>query len=333
MIRVESPGFFTTVQDIGRFGWEQYGLPQSGAMDAQALQSANVLVGNEPNEGALEITVTGPTLVFEAPAVFAVTGADFRMTLDGCDIGSGRACCAKRGSTLRFVSPVSGCRAYLAVAGGFALPKVLGSLSTSARHGLGGFQGRRLEKGDRLPLRKEISALPDMERRVLPAGFFGDPARRVRVILGPQDERFTQAGIRTFLHEAYTVSAASDRMGCRLEGPRIEHRTDGNILSDGIAFGCVQVPTDGRPIIMMADRQTVGGYTKIAAVISADLSCVAQSRAGDRLSFTAVTLEQAQNAERTWRRRLEWLRSFIENGSSGAFPLLVCEYTIEPEKE
>lgn len=334
MIVVELPGLLTTVQDGGRFGYEQYGLPQSGAMDTQAMETANVLVDNDPGEGVLEITMTGPALRFEEDCVFAVAGAVFALTLDGKPIETGRAYAAKAGETLTFGALLRGCRAYFAVSGGFALPKVLGSLSTSAKHHLGGFEGRRLEKGDRLPLKAAVAKLPNMDARVLPDGFFGDPARPVRVILGPQDDRFTEAGLRTFLTVPYTVSQNSDRMGYRLSGPVIQHVTDGNILSDGIAPGSVQVPMDGQPIVMMADRQTVGGYTKIATVITVDLPRIAQSKAGDTLRFAAVPLLQAQALYKTWCRRLDWLKQKIERPeNSGKFPLLLGEYTVETKWE
>ena len=335
MILVESPGLLTTVQDSGRFGYEQFGVVQSGAMDLPALQAANVLVGNAPNTAGLEITLTGPVLVFEEPAVFAVTGARFALTLDAQPIETGRAYAAAAGARMAFGSLLDGCRAYFAVAGGFALPEVLGSLSTSVRHRLGGYEGRALRKGDRLPLRRPGLLPGPLSRRVLPAGFFGAPDRPVRVLPGPQDDRFTERGLRTFLSSPYTVLQDSDRMGCRLSGEKIEHLTDGNILSDGIAPGSVQVPTDGQPIVMLADRQTVGGYTKIATVISVDLPRLAQSRPGDRLRFAAVSLAQAQALLKTWYARLAWLEGGIRSPGSGGghFPLLVGEYTIQSVQE
>ena len=309
---VENGGLLTTVQDLGRRGYERYGVPVSGAMDAQALRIANLLVGNEPGEAGLEITLLGPTLRFDGPAVVAVTGADLTLQCNGQEVPGYRAFSVRAGDVLSFGAPRSGCRAYRAFAGGLALAPVLGSRSTTARFGIGGYQGRRLQKGDELTLNRSIEALPRMDRRRLTPEPPVQGVRTVRVLMGPQDDRFTQAGLDTFLRETYAVSAESDRMGYRLDGPAVEHRTDGNIISDGIVTGSIQVPSDGKPIVMLADHQTVGGYTKIATVITADLPLLAQCRAGDRLRFVPVDLDTAQRELLAARERLRALRKKLE---------------------
>lgn len=309
---VENGGLLTTVQDLGRSGYEHYGVPVSGAMDAEALQNANLLVGNAPGETCLELTLLGPVLRFDAPSVIAITGGDLSPQRNGQDIPCNRALCMQAGDTLSFGAPRSGCRAYLAFAGGLAIEPTLGSCSTTARFGIGGYHGRRLQKGDTLPLRRSVQTLPAMQRRQIDPRLPAGDVRTVRVLLGPQDDRFTQAGLDTFQHETYTVSPESDRMGYRLSGAKIEHLTDGNIISDGIVTGSVQVPSDGQPIIMLADHQTVGGYTKIATVITADLPILAQSRAGDKLRFTAVDIDTAQRALLDSRRRLRELQARLE---------------------
>ena len=311
-ISVENGGVLTTVQDGGRFGYEQYGLSTSGPMDQRAFALANVLVGNDPNEAALEITILGPTLRFTEPAVIAVTGADLSLRVNGESADTYRALAVKAGDTVSFGAPVSGCRAYLAVAGGLDVPALLGSRSTLTKFHIGGYQGRRLEKGDTLALRRCVSTLPNMALRRLEVPRPAGSPRTVRVILGPQDDRFTDQGIRDFLGGIYTVGKDFDRMGYRLEGPAVTHKTDGNIISDGIAIGSIQVPSDGHPIVMMADHQTVGGYTKIATVITVDLPVIGQSKAGDQLRFEKISVDEAQRLYAAWREELASLRRKLE---------------------
>ena len=309
MIRVLSPGLMTTVQDGGRRGWQQFGVPVCGAMDEYSLALANRLVDNEPDEAALEITLLGPSLRFEVPCVFAVCGGEFEMKLDGQVIEPARAYAASFGAVLEIGPARQGARAYLAVAGGFDLPIVLGSRSTSLKGGFGGYEGRRLLKDDQLPLRAPMPWLPFMEYRVLERELRQYPLedRPARVVLGPQQERFSGKGVETFLSGSYRLTGESDRMGYRLEGPAIEYAPgcDGNIISDGVVMGAVQVPS-GQPIVMMADRQTTGGYAKIAVVISADLPLLAQKKAGDTVRFSAV---EPRAAIRLWKKQQSFLRN------------------------
>ena len=308
---VEHPGILTTVQDEGRFGYERFGMSPAGPMDLTAFHVANILVGNSRGESALEATVMGPTLRFDGDTVIAVTGADMFPKLNGEPCPRYQALAVRAGDQLQMGTVKEGCRAYIAFAGGVDVPPIMGSRSTALVNRVGGMQGRRLEKGDRLSLLMPKAPLGELSRRTAPIPEAQGHEVTVRVVLGPQDDAFTQEGLDHFLSRPYTVSRDFDRMGCRLEGPVIAHKTDGNIISDGIAAGAVQVPTSGQPIIMLAERQTVGGYSKIATVISADLPVVGQCKAGDVVRFRAVSVEEAHKILRETDRVLRGLEERI----------------------
>ncbi len=310
MISFRRKGLLTTVQDLGRVGYQRYGMPVCGAMDPYALELGNILVGNARGEAALEATVLGPTIVFETAEVFAVTGGDFGPTLNGAPIENGRAYLAEAGSTLALPMARRGARAYIALAGGLDLPEVMGSRSTFLKGGVGGLEGRAIREGDRIGLRAPVDHMADLESRSVPADLllaYRDRAE-VRFTYGPQDELFSDAGRRTFIHSEYTLSDRCDRMGFRLDGPTVERApgSDGNIISDGVCFGAVEI-TDGQPIVMMADRQTTGGYPKLGCVISADLPLLAQLKAGDRVRFRPVSVAAAQAVYRRQRQALDTL--------------------------
>jgi biotin-dependent carboxylase-like uncharacterized protein len=298
-------GFLTTVQDLGRYGYQRFGVPTSGALDRWSLRAANRLVGNADGAAGLELTLAGPRLAFLVPATIALTGADLGARLDGLPVPRWESVTVRAGAALTFTGPQEGVRAYLAVAGGLDVPVVLGSRSTYVRSKLGGYQGRPLKAGDILCAGAEHPVLQG-GRRVLPPDarptYGGD--HRVRVILGPQDDRFTEAGIRVFLSSRYTVTAHSDRMGSRLTGPVIEHTRGPDLVSDGTPAGAVQVAGDGVPIVLLADRGTAGGYTKIATVISADLPEFAQAAPGDTVRFEAVPVTSAHALLREAEERL-----------------------------
>lgn len=314
LIEVLDGGLLTTVQDTGRFGYQRYGVPVSGAMDLLALRAANRLAGNEDEAAALEITLLGPRLRFLASTSFALAGADLGATLDGRPVSSWETLTASAGQTLAFGSVRDGVRAYLAISGGIEVPPVLGSRSTYTRSKLGGLKGRALTAGDVLAVGKN-GAVIDATRRHLPAG--GRPKygheHRLRVVLGPQDDRFTDAGLLTFFCSGYTVTGQSDRMGCRLSGPTIEHKSGPDIVSDGSPFGGVQVAGDGMPIVLMADRGTAGGYTKIATVIGADIGRLAQAAPGDTVRFEAVSIEEAIGAR---QEQQAWLDAIVASGAA-----------------
>jgi antagonist of KipI len=295
MIDVLDGGLLTTVQDLGRFGHQHYGVPVSGAVDRFALRVANRLVGNDDGAACLEITLIGPRLRFLADTVVALAGADLSPHLDGGPVATWEPFTVCAGSTVSFGNATDGVRTYLAVAGGgIHVPVVLGSRSTHVRSRLGGFDGRAIQAGDRLETPSQ-EALNGVDGRRLPRGQV--PSYRhnhtLRVVLGPQDDAFTRLGIDTLLSSDYTVSSQSDRIGYRLQGPAIEHASSPDIVSDGTPNGAIQVAGDGMPIVLLADRGTTGGYTKIATVITADLPFLAQAAAGDTVTFTPVTVDEA----------------------------------------
>jgi biotin-dependent carboxylase-like uncharacterized protein len=297
----------TSLQDAGRFGWQRHGVASSGAMDQLALAAANALVGNPRDEATIEFMLLGGTFVLEGGcARVAVAGAPSAVRLDGAPGSPMTAVTMQAGQTLAIGPAPRGVYTYLAVAGGFAVEPQLGSLSLHARARIGGFGGRPFQAGDRLPLRlAEAPAGDGLELDPLSL----DADAPIRVVLGPQDDYFTAAGIEIFLSEAYRVSPQADRMGYRLTGPRIEHAGGYNIVSDGIVTGSVQVPGSGEPIVLMADRQTTGGYPKIATVISADLRVIAQRRPGSPVRFQAIGIEEAQRLVRERAQLVEALPS------------------------
>ncbi len=314
-IVVLSPGILTSVQDGGRQGYQQYGVSPSGPMDAHAFRTANILVGNDPDEAGLEMTVMGAELTFTDAAVIALAGADMGATLNGTKTDMYRALCVQAGDVLKLGFALSGCRTYLAVRGGIGTEPVMGSRATMIGKNFGGYKGRKLQKDDVLEIRPCSKEFPH------PETYFTQPepvqpgVRTLRVILGPQADRFTEKGIHTFLSSEYTVGQDFDRQGYRLEGEKIEHKTDSNIISDGVVTGSIQVPGTGLPIVMTAERATVGGYTKIATVITADLPLIGQCKAGDRIRFQEVTVETAQDLLQQEADRLALLRKQVEDPS------------------
>lgn len=294
-IIVENPGIQTTVQDEGRFGYQQFGVSPAGPMDTKSFFLANILAGNKRGESALEITFMGPALKFEEDNIIAVTGANVSPAVNGEAIPMYQAVLIHAGDTLSFGVANGGSRAYIAFAGGLDVPVVMGSKSTLMRNKLGGVEGRKLEKGDRIGFVKPKTSLPKMELRKLKPEKFPQKEITVRVVTGPQDTAFTEEEVRKFFWYSATITNESDRMGIRLEREEpLHHIKDGNILTDGVAFGSIQVPTNGQVIIMMADRQTTGGYTKIGTVISVDLPKLAQAQPGYKVHFVRVGIQLAQ---------------------------------------
>ncbi len=307
MIEVLRPGLQTTVQDRGRSGYQAFGVPVCGSMDQVSLTLANILAGNDWREAALEFCGMGPTLRFDQDVVFALAGADFSAALNGIPLPANGAFFARKGDLLEMGTCREGFRAYFAVAGGFDLPEVMESRSTCLSACFGGFQGRALKAGDQIFFRSPQLWARGLAYRQIERTVCSD--RPVRVVLGPQDHAFSPEGLDTFFSSEYRLTAQCDRMGCRLEGPRITLR-DGitpNIISDGVVMGSIQVP-NGQPIVMMADRQTTGGYVKLGAVITADLPLMAQKRPGDSVRFICVTMEEAHDAYRLMLRKLRNLQ-------------------------
>ena len=307
--QVINPGILTTIQDLGRAGYMKYGIPRSGAADRFSAQVANWLVGNSSQAALLEITLFRLELLALNNLEIAITGANLLPHLNGQPISMWENVHLKRGDHLVFKGRKSGLRAYLAVRGGFSGPEFLGSRSVFSR----GLMGEPLKAGDILEV-AEIK-IKQEEKRYLPADLIPAYSHKdsLRVILGPQEDRFTPEGIKTFLSSVYRVSAQSDRMGYRLEGPKIEHLRGADIISEPIAQGAIQVPGDGLPIILLWDAQVSGGYTKIASVISAELNYLAQVMPGDKLKFQEVDLAEAHEALKREKAILQEIKKDSEH--------------------
>ncbi|EEG72664.1 biotin-dependent carboxyltransferase family protein [[Clostridium] hylemonae] len=295
-VRIVIPGAFTTVQDAGRYGYQCFGIGPSGVMDEKAYADAGYLVGNEANEAVLEAALFGGVMEFTEDTVVAVTGADMEPKLNESPISMNTPIQIKASDSLSLGMVKTGCRTYIAFAGGIDVPAVMGSRSTNVKCRLGGYEGRALKAGDELPLGTGKS-YEEVKGRKIKAQEYPSEIN-VRVIPGPQDDYFTEEGKKTFYSGVYTISEQSDRMGCRLDGPVIESRNGTDIVSDAIALGSVQVPADGRPIVLLADRQTTGGYAKIATVCSFDIPKIAQGKPGDKVKFTAISGAEAERINR-----------------------------------
>lgn len=305
---IKSCGALTTLQDAGRTGYQRYGLSNAGAMDRTALAIANALVGNKPDEAAIEFAVFGGELSVESgEARVALAGADCPLDIDGEAAPPLTSRRVAPGSTIRVGAARAGVFAYLAVTGSFDVAPMLGSVSVHLRTGVGGLDGTPLKAGDVLPLRPHQIEGPDLELAANPE----QPPGPIRIVLGPQDDLFSKAGIETLLSSEFQITAEADRMGYRLSGPKIAHADGFNIVSDGIVTGSVQVPGTGVPIVLLADRQTTGGYPKIATIVRADLGRFVQMRPGSKVRFTAVALQEAVALARSNARRTESLMAAI----------------------
>ena len=320
-IRVVTGGLQTTVQDLGRPSHQHQGIPGGGAMDRMAMRVANLLIGNDANAATLESTLIGPTLTFAEETLIALTGADLEAAVGTTPIPPWHPTLLAPGATLRFGRALRGCRTYIAVAGGIDVPSVFGSRSTYLRADFGGFEGRALHAGDRLP----VGEASQLSKRIA-ASLRGDASERtatvarwsagasirtlssddaiVRLIRGAHTSLLTEASIGALVGSKFRVSASSDRMGYRLDGESLSLRVTTELLSEGVAFGTVQLPPGGAPIVLMADRQTTGGYPRIGEVASVDLGIVAQLKPGDHLRFRFVSLEEAQDLYLAWEHDL-----------------------------
>ncbi len=304
-IRVIKPGMLSSFQDLGRTGHQHLGVPVGGAMDSRAHRLANLLVGNEENEATLEITLTGPTLRFDAPACIAICGAQLNPTLNKEPLPNNRPIIVRDGDVLAFGARASGLRAYLAWHGGIVLPKVMSSRSTYLPGGFGGYQGRALRKDDVLTLASKL-ADTDLDalahklwqlKVYLPAILGLNPRPAIRAVRGADASRFTPDSIQAFFGSEYQISPQSERMGYRLSGTPLKQHSSQQLLSAATSFGSVQVPPDGNPIVLMADRQTTGGYAKIAHVATVDLPLLAQGMPGETLRFMEIGLDQARQLD------------------------------------
>jgi len=299
-VLIHEAGPLTTVQDLGRPGHLRVGIPASGPVDAEAFILANRLVGNDDGAAALECTLMGPRIEFTDARTLAVTGADMAVTLNGAPVAPWESFRVQAGDVVKLGAAKTGVRAYLSIGGGIATPAALGSRATYLRGRLG---GRALAKGDRLPLGPATAEWAGRVRSGHRPDYSAEP--EVQVVLGPQDDRFTTRGIATLLGEAYEMTPQSDRMGARLRGPVIEHARGHDIISDGVPLGGIQVVGDGQPIVLLVDRQSTGGYTKIATVCSFDIGRIGQRKPGQRLRFRRVDPVQAHAELKIRREHLD----------------------------
>ena len=299
-LEVIAPGLHTSVQDLGRIGYQDVGVPASGPLDRISLRLANALVGNPPGTPALEMLLQGPTMKVLADAArFALVGCNANIEIrsgNARSIPAGRSVTLTRGEVFRIGALGDSVCAYLAVEGGLDIPPVLGSASTYVRGAIGGFHGRCLQQGDIVPLKLAVVQVRDEHALPRPLDLALD--QPIRVVLGLQADYFTDDAVKTFLTSEYTVSPQADRMGYRLEGPALAHAKGYNIVSDGTVAGAIQVPGSGRPIVLMVDHQTTGGYPKIATVISADIPVVGRRKPGRPIRFVAVDVTEAESLRR-----------------------------------
>lgn len=300
-VKIVLPGAVMTVQDGGRYGYQETGIQVSGAMDQASFKKANYLVGNDETEAVLEVTLFGGTLEFTEDTITAITGADMEPVVDGDPVEMNCPLLIRKGQTLTLGMTRQGCRTYLAFAGGIDVPLVMGSRSTNLKCAFGGYGGRALKAGDVLKLGKPKLSFDRVKKRRT-KGIEAEKIIEVRAVPGPQQEYFTEAGEKAFYRGTYTITDQSDRMGYRLKGPLVESKNGTDIISDAIPLGAVQIPPSGQPIVLLADRQTTGGYAKIAVVCSFDIPKLVQGRPGDKVRFLKTDVKTAQKLYRKQER-------------------------------
>jgi antagonist of KipI len=309
-ISVLNPGLQSTIQDLGRHGYQKYGVIVSGAMDAYAMRLANIAVGNNENEGVLEITMIGPSLELEKGTLISITGGNISPTINGKKIPMGRPVYLKEDCVLNFGACIAGCRSYLAIAGGFDVPEVMESKSTYLRAQFGGFNGRALKKGDILNIgAKSVVAIKIIEKLqeitkkgefVATSWYMGESTVEnanstiIRVFKDRQFDNISDESINKFFNSEFNVDNKSDRMGYRLCGEKIELKERLEMISEEVSVGTIQIPPDGNPIILLADRQTTGGYPKIAHVVSVDIQKIVQLKPNSKIKFKQITLKEAE---------------------------------------
>ncbi len=319
MLSIRKSGLQTAVQDLGRAGFQRYGVIASGVMDPFAHRIANLLAGNAETAPTLEIALSGPVIEFEADHYIAICGGDLSPSLNGEPLVMWRGHFVKKGSVLSFGEPKRGARSYLAVAGSFDVPPIMDSHSTYLRAGIGGFKGRALKNGDVLkvlPIAPErMNALKNQNAQtpdwlIPPARYHEQPI--VRMMPGRQYALFNKASRTRIFEDTFTVSANSDRMGYRLEGPPLALEKQEELISEAVAFGSVQVPADGNPIVLLADRQTTGGYPKIGQVASVDLPLISQLKPGESLKFRHISADDAQQLYIEQEQQIRQLKIAIQ---------------------
>jgi antagonist of KipI len=328
MIKVIKPGLLTTIQDLGRYGYQKYGVIVSGSMDPLAHKISNLLVGNAVDEAVLEITLMGPALEFEGTSLISICGGDLSPTINGKPVPLRRSLLIKAGSVLKFGASKNGCRSYLAIAGGFNVKTVMNSKATYVRAGIGGLNGRSLQAGDNLEsgtINKESANIIDYLLPYVENSDFTEidwsissefissyhQKKSIRVIPGTEYDLFSEESREHFFNKPFKVSSQSDRMGYRLEGPSLHLDEEFDMISEAVVFGTIQVPPNGKPIILLADRQTTGGYPRMGYIASVDLPLIAQTKPGEELTFTMISHEQAQELYIDRERQLNHLKQGI----------------------
>ncbi|TYR79365.1 biotin-dependent carboxyltransferase family protein [Priestia megaterium] len=327
-IKVIRPGLLTTIQDLGRYGFQKDGIIVSGAMDKLALRIGNLLVGNDEGKAALEVTLMGPRLQFENDALIAMTGGNLSPVIDGEPVKMWRPVYVLKGSVLQFGVPVSGCRSYIAVSGSFAIDKVMGSTATSLRAELGGMNGRALQANDQIPCHqptetgKEImkrlkrkqtdrpfkQAFWSIHPKLLPR-YEANPT--IRTLQGAEFQWFTEESQQAFFDQPFTVTPQSDRMGYRLKGRTLLFKNEKELLSSAVTFGTIQVPKEGNPIVLLADHQTTGGYPRIGQVATVDLPILAQIPPGKQVAFKLISLQEAQRLLIQQEKQLDHIKLIL----------------------
>lgn len=310
-IRILKGGMLTTVQDGGRTGYQSQGFSVAGVMDTRSFKIANLLLDNPENEAVLEFTLIGPTLEFTSETIIAITGGDFQPQINGEPAPMYTAIYMHKGDILKFGSAKTGSRGYIAFSSYLSIPVVMGSRCTNLKSKIGGFKGRKLQDGDYINFRIKRRYLPFFLSRKLEPDDFSQEETVLRVVMGPQDDMFSRQGIETFLNTEYTVTSEFDRMGCRLDGAFIARKDEADMISDGIALGSIQVPSHGKPIVLLADRQTTGGYPKIATVTSVDIPKLVQRKTDHKIRFKAITVQEAQKLYMKEMNELDEMRNII----------------------
>src|SRR5690625_20407 len=316
VFKVINPGMFTTIQDFGRKGYQKYGIAVSGSVDHYAHRIANILVSNPQSAAVLEVTLVGLKLKALRSTVISITGGDLRPVINHQSVPLWKSLQVNKGDVIHFKGCKTGCRAYLAIAGGIDVPLFLGSKSTDTVGKFGGMKGRSLQKGDIIKTGFLNGNINKLTGRSLPPFLIPKYSNHinVRVILGPQDNAFTKNAIDTFLSSTYTVSKDLDRMACRLQGPELKHQTSADIDSEGLFLGAIQVPPNGKPIVLLTGRRSIGGYPKIGGVISVDLPKLAQLKQGDTINFTQVSVSEAHSLLKEQERKFTILNTHVTGG-------------------
>ncbi|WP_297038126.1 biotin-dependent carboxyltransferase family protein [uncultured Dialister sp.] len=325
MIHIASHSLVTTIQDLGRVGYQKYGINVSGAMDPLSLRAANLLVGNEEGAGAIEMTLIGPDMTFEEDTLLALTGADLSPNIKGIPVPMYRPVAVKAGTVLSFGRPRLGVRGYMAVAGGFTVPSVMGSQSTYARAGIGGFEGRPIRAGDSVPTGEPSSKVKKYMKSLLEGKSFGWPSwfagnfymnekslrEPVRYTEGLQYDHFTEKSHQLLNEGHYIVTANSDRMGYRLSGPKLGLTSPLEMISEMCALGTIQVPPEGNPIILMAEHQSCAGYPEIGQAALVDIGRIAQKGPKDTICFKKISREEAEDEFIFMEKKMREIREGI----------------------